>query len=373
MLMADLTGNGGAFLPEEQDFKAAVTGANARGGIKGHPIKLIICDTQSNVSAAQACGQQAVSDHVFAVIGESTEDTMIPYLQQANIPFINLALTGGLSWTSPVSFVIDSIGNTSNTGIPFLFKQAGCSSFDYVQASASQETPVMVAAANRLLKLGSSKAGITFKGEIFAPPSAPDMAPYETQAVSRGVDCIEVVVGAAQEISLLQALIPVTSIKKIAFAISTFQQPGQIKAVDPIMAQLGSRVFAITATDDVPSANPLVAEWAHDQSTYAPGNPLESVSAIGWASLHLAIQAADAVYPNVTANKVLAYLNTVQNFWPGVVPPVSFNHPAPPNPLGPRVYSVWIAATKWTGGKVFPRIGPFVNGIDGTTNNNTGS
>jgi hypothetical protein len=81
--------------------------------------------------------------------------------------------------------------------------------------------------------------------------------------------------------------------------------------------------------------------------------------------LRLAIQGADAVYPDVTGPKVFGYLNTVQNFWPGVVPPVSFNADAPANPLGPRVHSVWIAGVKWTGGIVFPRITPFINAITG--------
>jgi hypothetical protein len=296
----------------------------------------------------------------------------VPYLEAAHIPFINLAIPGGLTWKSPVSFVVDNIGSTSVTGVPFLFKQAGCNSFLLLQATAQQQSPQIAAAANRLLSESSAKAGITFKGVIYAPPTAPDMSPFATQAVSRGTDCLETEAAGAQQISLFQALIPDTSIKKIAFAISTFQQAGQIQEVNPIMAKLGSRVFAVTATEDVATANPVVAQWAHDQTTYAPGNPLESVSAIGWASLRLAIQAADAVYPNVTASNVLAYLNTVQNFWPGVVPPVSFNQPAPANALGPRAYAVWIAATKWTGGKVFPRIGPFVNGLTGATSSNTG-
>jgi hypothetical protein len=316
-----------------------------------------------------------VSSHAFAVVGAANEDTMIPYLQTAHIAYINSGI-GGLAWTSPVSFIIDDLNFTSDVGIPALFKNAGCTSFDQVVGIAQLETPLASAAANKFLAASAKQNGITFKGLIFAPPTAPDMAPYATEAVSKGVDCVMAQSIGAQEISLLQALVPDTSLKKIGFGISYLNQPAQIAAADPIMAKLGSRVIIDTATEgsNMASTNPMLAQWVKDQTTYAPKtNVLESGGALAWADLQLAIKAATAVYPNVTGANVLANLNTTHNFWPGVVPPVSFDTPAPPNPLGPRVQAVWIAPTKWTGGKLFPRTGPFVNAITGKTDNNTGS
>ena len=76
----------GLSAPLNNDFYAAVKAANARGGIMGHPIDAITCDSQSNNNGAAACGQQAVQDHVFAVIAAAGEDTYFPYLQKAGIP-----------------------------------------------------------------------------------------------------------------------------------------------------------------------------------------------------------------------------------------------------------------------------------------------
>src|ERR1700722_15114179 len=103
MFMSDIASSGGAAAAYVDAFDADLKAANIRGGIAGHQIQLITCDTDSSDNAAAACGQEAVTDHVFAVISESGEDTFFPYLQKAGIPIFNEGI-GTISWTSPVSF-----------------------------------------------------------------------------------------------------------------------------------------------------------------------------------------------------------------------------------------------------------------------------
>ncbi|MDQ1422738.1 MAG: Periplasmic binding protein, partial [Acidimicrobiaceae bacterium] len=61
MYITDATGNQGYTTLINTQFDGAVQAVNARGGIKGHPINVITCDSQSNNNGSAACGQKAVS------------------------------------------------------------------------------------------------------------------------------------------------------------------------------------------------------------------------------------------------------------------------------------------------------------------------
>lgn len=52
--------------------KAAVADVNAAGGVKGHPIKLTVCDDHGNANEASACSQKALSDSsIIATVGDN--------------------------------------------------------------------------------------------------------------------------------------------------------------------------------------------------------------------------------------------------------------------------------------------------------------
>src|ERR1700722_19138889 len=201
----DLSGNGGSDVPYNDAFDSAIKAANAQGGIHGHPIDLITCDSQVNENAAAACGQQMVSDHVTAVLAESGEDTFIPYLQNAGIPTFD---TGGLPlfYTSPVSFITSDTGGADvSGGYTALLSQAGGKSIVLVYPiPGAPAASVNLYAASTAI--AAKKFGVDDKGSITVPASAPDLAPYETEATEKGAQCIENLAVGAQAISALKAL-----------------------------------------------------------------------------------------------------------------------------------------------------------------------
>jgi ABC-type branched-subunit amino acid transport system substrate-binding protein len=368
--ISDLSGNGGADLPYEQATVGSVKAVNARGGIRGHQLKLIICDSQTNDNADAACGQQLVSDHVFAVIDDAAEPAALPYFQSAGIPDLNI---GGLiqEWTSPVSFAINNLGLTSSVGFTALAKQEKCKSFAAVSSNAT--SPAVANAQENGLAGEAKHEGIDFKDYIDVPSNTPDMSSYVAQAVSKGIDCIALEGSGAQEISMLKAMLSEPANIKVVTGISFLSAPGEAQSIAPIAAQLGKRLIVLTATEDITdTSNSLVQQWVRDQTKYGQ-KPLDlgsSVSQTLWGELQLLVKAGNAIYPKVTASATLNYLNHVSNFWPGVFPPVSFDK-AVPNRFGPRVFAVWIAPTKYVNGISFPRTGPFVDLLTGATSNNS--
>ncbi len=284
--IGDESNTGGQATPALNAFKAAVAAANAHGGIHGHPINLIVCDAQGNQNAAAGCGQQAASDHAIAVVDDSgEEDTMFPYLQTAHIPTFD---NGGLplTWTSPVSFIINADFLAVTAGAVALLSRAGCTSFVTV---GSEYNSVTNGAIDKQSANAAKQFGIEDKGSVYAPLTAPDMSPYVTEALNKAPDCIVTQAFGPSEISLLTALAPVTSIKKIALNTAyVASSASQAQAVNALMTRLGSRALLVAGDEGTNAAswNPAVRQFVQDHNAYDPSGEISGVAELsrlsGW-------------------------------------------------------------------------------------------
>jgi len=81
--------------PEKDTIKMLVEDLNAKGGINGHPVDLIILDNKSNETEAVLAAKRLVDqDKVLAVLGCSASGTtlaMLDTIQKANVPLVSLA------------------------------------------------------------------------------------------------------------------------------------------------------------------------------------------------------------------------------------------------------------------------------------------
>lgn len=100
----ELTGTFAAIsAPPVNGAKAEVDHLNAKGGILGHPLKLVVLNNQSQASLAAQVAEECIQkEHAWAIIG-SSENTevipMIPIVNQAKVPAINW----GAGWNYPGS------------------------------------------------------------------------------------------------------------------------------------------------------------------------------------------------------------------------------------------------------------------------------
>ncbi|HJV36304.1 ABC transporter substrate-binding protein [Geomonas sp.] len=90
--------------PEKNTLELLVKEANAKGGIKGTKVELVVYDTGGDVTkAVQLTNKLIKNDHVSAIIGPSTTgETMaiIPIAEKEQIPLISCA--AGIKITDPV-------------------------------------------------------------------------------------------------------------------------------------------------------------------------------------------------------------------------------------------------------------------------------
>src|SRR5437867_1911639 len=95
---------------ERDTVRAYIQGVNAAGGINGRQVKYVWCDSKYDASAAHACAEYLISQHVLAVVGMTAplgENNEIGTLTSAGIPVI-----GGLGtpaeYTNALSFPVSA-------------------------------------------------------------------------------------------------------------------------------------------------------------------------------------------------------------------------------------------------------------------------
>src|SRR6266567_2506248 len=90
--------------PEKRTLEIYVADINAKGGVNGEKLKLIVYDDGGDANNARTFATRLVEeDNVFAVVGGTTTGAtlaMIPVFEDAHIPFISLA--GAIQIVEPV-------------------------------------------------------------------------------------------------------------------------------------------------------------------------------------------------------------------------------------------------------------------------------
>jgi ABC-type branched-subunit amino acid transport system substrate-binding protein len=108
--------------------QAAVDAINASGGIKGHPLKLRVCDNQKDGNAAAACARNFVSDSsLVATVGDNNSfgSDSNPPLAAAKIAGVGTSPLGAGDYTSPRVFPSNSGGLEFLGSATFLYKTLG--------------------------------------------------------------------------------------------------------------------------------------------------------------------------------------------------------------------------------------------------------
>jgi branched-chain amino acid transport system substrate-binding protein len=90
--------------PEKNTLELLVKDINAKGGVKGSKLELVVYDTQGDATkAVQLANKLIKNDHVVAIIGPSTTGesmAVIPIVEKEQIPLISCA--AGIKITDPV-------------------------------------------------------------------------------------------------------------------------------------------------------------------------------------------------------------------------------------------------------------------------------
>ena len=181
--------------------KAGVEAVNKRNGFGGHKVELLYCNEKNEPAAAEACGRQAVSEKVIAVVGLfSRVGGIMPQLEKANIPSVSGVGVSKDEITSKNSYITTASLLVFAT-CPAVLADAGAKSqgmarFD-VEASAVTETFAQAGAV--------ASTGKPLVKTVKVPPTNADYAPVAAQLSGAGVDGVSMSLTEQASVAFMQS------------------------------------------------------------------------------------------------------------------------------------------------------------------------
>jgi ABC-type branched-subunit amino acid transport system substrate-binding protein len=346
MLIAP-TGTQEANYPEMvASAKAAVTAVNARKGFGGHKVELEYCNEKNDPAAAEACGRQAVADHVIAVVGMfSRVGGIMPQLEKAGIASVNGLGVAKDELLSPNSF-FTSASLLVFAGCPAVLADAGATSlgmarFD-VEASAVTETFAQAGAV--------ASAGKPLALSVKVPPTNADYAPVAAQLEGKGVKGVTLSLTEQASVAFIQAAGSKVSYCHVDAGVSEANLKALGAPADNFY--VGSSYHTLHETNV-----PAIAQFTKEMDAAAKTDPdaaaslRKGSSLFSWGAVQILEKVLAGETGDITAATVLADLKKQTSLDVGfTLAPIDWSKDGPVPGLG-RLVNLEIQGEKWDAAK----------------------
>lgn len=263
--------------------EAAIAEINAAGGVNGHKLKLVFCDTQNNPNGELSCMRQLVQDKVSAIItpGLIADQSGRGYLvaAAAKIPVLGGQGLTPVEFTTPGNFPIGS-------GIPgWAYGQVA----DLLQHGAKKIAffGTTDPGSQYIIKLSQAaleSANVAAVRTVVVDPSTdPTFASGAAKVMADGVD------GIVFDSSPLDAPRAVAALRAAGYN-------GLISSITAIFATatlkaLGSQANGLLLTSQLAltsdTANAGVSQFLADMKKYQPSAQVNETSETSWAGVKL--------------------------------------------------------------------------------------
>jgi ABC-type branched-subunit amino acid transport system substrate-binding protein len=186
-MMITATGPGNPGYDAIPGAQAAVADVNAAGGVRGHPVKLTVCDTHGNQNQAAACAQQALStSSILATVGDDDYSGGSPI---AGVLGDQMAAIAHKQYTPP-DYSGKGVFATDCGGIGI---SAGMA--EWLAKDGSKNMAALVfdnQGGQQVVAFLTSELKVLFPGTklapVLIPVTATDMTSYAAQAISKKPD-----------------------------------------------------------------------------------------------------------------------------------------------------------------------------------------
>lgn len=263
--------------------EAAVAEINASGGVNGHKLKLVYCDTQNNPNGELSCMRQLVQEKVSAIItpGLIADQSGRGYLvaAAAKIPVIGGQGLTPVEFATPGNFPIGSgIPGWAYGQVADLLKQ-GAKKIAFF-GTTDPGSQYIIKLSQGALKSAHVAAVRTV---VVDPSTDPTFASGAAKVMAGGVD------GIVFDSSPLDA-------PRAIAALRTAGYKGMISSITAIFATatlkaLGSQANGLLLTSQLAltsdTANAGVSQFLADMKKYQPGAQVNETSETSWAGVKL--------------------------------------------------------------------------------------
>lgn len=208
--------------PERNTLEMMVAEVNAKGGIKGRPVKAVIYDDEANVTKARLHAEKLITkDQALAIIGPSlthTSMTVLEVTQKAQVPLISCAAGIGITAPAKERVWVFKTAQTDQMAVSRIFQ--------YLQKQGLTKVAILTVSTGfgisgkEQLEAQAPKYGLGIVGnEIFGEKDT-DMTPQLTKI--RGTDAQAVICWGTGPAPALVA----KNMKQLGFTIPLIQSHG---------------------------------------------------------------------------------------------------------------------------------------------------
>ena len=178
---------------------------NASGGVRGHQVKLTICDTHGNPNEAAACAQQALSTpSILATVGNDDYGAS----SQASTGLGDSIASISFKQYAPADYAAKGIFGTDCGGVGI---SAGMA--EWLAKQGKKRIVALVfdnAGGQSVVQFLSTELKTVFPGtsltSVAVPVTATDMTPYAAQAVSKNPDGVLLALPETTTVGAIQQL-----------------------------------------------------------------------------------------------------------------------------------------------------------------------
>jgi len=320
--------------------RAAVRAVNARGGLNGHPVKLVFCNDQSNPRMAAACARTFVSDHVVACIGcHSLSDNLVqPILAAAHIPMIAQQPVSAQTFNGANMYLPQGGSIVAyEVAIGYaLHRQGGHLGVAFANVPAGQAFEQLTAA------IVKAAGGGSFTTKVPVPPTTSDFSSLAQLAQGGGTHQLLMLLDHAQYEPLMRAILASGGGLSNYYSTELTSQK-DVNGFGPLTDHL------IVGASFPPSTTPQMAPFVNDMKQYG-GPPIDNVTlendALPWVALQVLSKISKGMN-EINGATVMAALNKAKGIDIGPMLPVWT--PSTPGPKGFSRLSnpaVWLKAYK---------------------------
>jgi branched-chain amino acid transport system substrate-binding protein len=336
---------GQLMLPYLQGAKAWAADVNSRGGLNGHPVRLINADDGGNPNQALAVAKRMVEEDkvqaFYAIHAPTTLQAVTPYLEQKKVPAFGTCPCNPIADVSPMNFS----PQTSETGLAWEHLAPLLTYSDKRKAALlyCREVSLCSDLEQKISKFaGQSGVEIVYKGQVSL--AQPDYTAEVLQAKNAGAESVIMVMDNASVIRALrsahrQNYHPLVSVQRASYD-ERFLRDGGAEA---------DGVF--TAATVVPfNTSPALADFRAAAARFLPGAPLSTQHAEAWATGKMLELMARSFPADVTAQDFLDAVYGLHNETVGgLFPPLTFARDA-----GHGGTNQCVIPVKIEGGKFLP-------------------
>ena len=311
---------GNLMRPIFEAAKAWAADVNARGGLGGHPVRLLFGDDAGDPGKTLALARRMVDQDgavaFYAAHGPGTGQALASFLEERRIPMVGMCSCTDGSATSPMMF---QVGISTDPGLAWAHMLALTTLTDKRKLSVlyCRETPACKQIRDGIVKL-QNQAGIQVVHEAQVTVTQPDYTAEVLAARNAGAEAVAIATDNASVIRVARSAhrqnYRPTLVGQVATAEDRYLSVG---GDDVEGSAIGASVF--------PWQSPKFADYVAALDRYAPGAIKGNLGQVVWVAGKLMEKIATGFPANPTKDDFLAGLYGLRGeTLGGLLPPLTY-------------------------------------------------